>query len=152
LWPRKIVRYRDLSRIDGRSIKSCGHNKIHSAPEEPRLSTARMVYRDSYSDGNLSFDNFLKLSQLPCHYCGTNPSNMSNVFNKTYGCSEFASLHGNFIYNGLDRKTSDGKHDLENVIPCCLLCNRAKGKMSYSKFIWMITRIFHHRVEEIYKR
>lgn len=146
------IRYHDLVREDGFAIKSCGHNKVHSIPEEPRLSSARAVYRGVYSDGNLSFDDFLILSQLPCHYCGSEPSNMANSFrNKTYGCSDFAKEHGDFIYNGLDRKANNMLHNIENVVPCCSPCNRAKRDMSYSQFIWMITKIFHHRVEMIYK-
>ena len=123
-------------------------NKIHSVPEEARLSTARMVYRDSYNDGDLSFDKFLELSQLSCHYCGIHPNNLANVFKKKLGSSDFAIENGTFIYSGLDRLDNNSLHNISNLVPCCIKCNWAKNKMGYQEFLIWIAAVYKHRIEK----
>jgi hypothetical protein len=142
----KLIRQHDLTRSDNKAILSCGHDKIHSIPEETKLSTARAVYRDTYNDGNLSFEKFLELSQLPCHYCSTPPNNRANIFKKKLGSSDFAIEHGIFIYNGLDRLDNNYPHNVDNVIPSCIKCNWAKSKMSYKEFLEWISIVYRHRV------
>lgn len=65
-----------------------------------------------------------------CHYCGNKPSNL--VKNSIYG--------GPFFYNGIDRKDTLGHYTLENSLPCCIICNRAKNNLSYEEFInWILS-------------
>ena len=53
----------------------------------------------------------VKIWQQPCHYCG--------------GETE----------NGADRKDSNGGYTVDNVVPCCWGCNRAKKDKSYESFL-----------------
>ena len=42
---------------------------------------------------------------------------------------------GLFSYNGLDRIDSTKSHSLYNVVPCCLLCNKAKNNSTQEEFL-----------------
>lgn len=74
-----------------------------------RLQKRMAVYWD------LSFDDFVKLQQgFPCHYCDL----------------PFVMRRG----VGLDRIDNDKGYTKDNVVPCCLLCNRTRGDhLSYTE-------------------
>lgn len=83
----------------------------------------------------ISKDEFEKLTQSPCFYCGHSPSGV------TY-------THGNkllYRLNGVDRVDSSLGYLPDNVVPCCGPCNRAKGTSSKSDFIEWIDRLVAHR-------
>ena len=69
----KIVRPAD---VIGGSTKSCGCYNIpgvRNRTYEPKISSARSVWSTHhYNDGDITFDEFMTLSQLNCHYCGKN--------------------------------------------------------------------------------
>jgi hypothetical protein len=94
---------------------------------------ARYVWsnKDLYADG-CSFEDFLRLSQEPCHYCGLKHS--CKVKRK----GEW------FLYNGLDRKDPNLTHTLDNVVPCCKFCNYAKHTMQYQEFLDWLSRAYHY--------
>lgn len=73
----KVIREDHL--IDG-TIKSCGCLYINNNIDELILSSAYQVYRLSYNDGDISFNEFLILSQLPCYYCNSLPKNICNIY------------------------------------------------------------------------
>lgn len=60
-----------------------------------------------------------------CFYCGSTPSNIQKTKNTT------APL----VYNGIDRKDNKKGYCVENVVPCCSICNRAKGNLDYDSWI-----------------
>jgi hypothetical protein len=143
------------------NTKSCGCMAIEWQNEskrkreyprkyEPRIASARRVYKD-YSDGDLSFDEFLTLSRLPCHYCGSEPSNRCNTFAGDvvgFGTSQKSLDEGTFIYNGLDRVDSSKLHNKNNVVPCCKNCNLSKRDRSYDDFVSWIKRAYHHLTQK----
>lgn len=156
----KNVRGSDLEK---QNIKSCGcmrhvwldeaqKKRDYGRKRSPYLATAWKVFRGtspSYNDGDLTFDEFLALSQLPCFYCGEIASNKTNKFESAKkrgeGASSKAISEGTFIYNGLDRLHSDKPHNKNNVVPCCKHCNRAKLAMTPAKFkIWLKQTSAHH--------
>ena len=122
-------------------VKACERNPLLKGKSEPRLATAKTVYR-RYSDGNLTFKDFMELSQLNCFYCGAAPANKTNYYikKKSRYSKERQSL-GYFVYNGLDRVDNGGKHDLDNVVPCCLPCNKAKLARSQKDFFEWINKV-----------
>lgn len=125
--------------------KSCGCSFKLTNPNDAKLASVRNVYNKTYSDGNLSFEEFLILSQQNCYYCGEEPNNNCNVHlfeGKT--SSQFAKDNGDFIYNGLDRIDSNLLHDKNNLVPCCHLCNLWKRNMIVNDFLGHITKIFNH--------
>jgi len=60
----------------------------------------------------LTFNEFMGFWGLPCHYCG-----------------------GDINKIGLDRVDNTIGYTLENVIPCCSLCNTMKHTDTYDNFI-----------------
>jgi hypothetical protein len=90
------------------------------------------VWKNRYHDG-CSYEQFMKLSQKPCHYCGTVQS-----------CSRGRKNQETFSYNGLDRVDPDGNHSAGNVVPCCKTCNRAKLDTPYDQFLDWIRSVHQH--------
>ena len=138
--------------------KSCGCLQIETAISklkihndetrpnrtDPKLIAARNVYVETYNDGNISLQQFIKLSQLNCFYCDTKPAN-SRLYS-----GRLATLpeeECRFIYNGLDiinSKTNPSRpyiHNLDNIVVCCGKCNMAKHTTSFEDFCTMIMRI-----------
>lgn len=76
---------------------------------------------------NEQFDNLTKSS---CHYCGRLPF---SVQTSSPGCNT-----GTYTWMGIDRKDNSQGYNLDNVVPCCQTCNRAKYKMGYEEFITYI--------------
>lgn len=124
------------------------------------LSSQRSVYK-TYSDGNLSFEDFLNLSSKNCYYCNKPPSNKTNIYIKqdgTHKTRKKKNKNGDvyitqmsfreclsecyFIYNGLDRIDQTLPHDKENIIPCCSECNYMKRNMSKNDLVEKIKEIY----------
>lgn len=91
------------------------------------LLHAKAVWKSCYTDG-CSFEDFVELSQMKCHYCGSPPTNKDR----------------DFTYNGLDRVDNFKDHSLSNVVPCCGKCNFMKGQLSYNDFINQIKKIYRN--------
>lgn len=130
----KEIEVRGTNLRDG-TTESCGclQKKIVSEVHkiEYGLSAKKNVY-DSYKRQakrrdllfELIFEQFLNLTQQSCHYCGSEPSN----FSKGNG-------NGSFTYNGIDRVDNNQGYIIENCVPCCWNCGRAKNNLSYDEFI-----------------
>lgn len=138
--------------IEGKST-TCGC-KINRFPNnDPKLSSAMKIYNNKYKDGDLTFEQFLELSQQKCFYCGIDPSTATNrldnvrVNTRRGRENQFSGEKGTFIYNGLDRIDSNIGHILTNVVPCCKDCNRAKLALSIEDFRQLITRIYNHWIK-----
>lgn len=106
---------------------------------EPRIASARRVWkRYCYADKqcDISFENFFKISQQICFYCGAEPSNSYNNFaiiaNRG---SVSAMLNGEFVYNGMDRIDSSLPHIINNVVTSCYKCNKYKSNMPQYEFL-----------------
>lgn len=146
-----IVQRHALQNKNG--VKSCGCLLAEQRSElglskrkyEPRIATARLIFEDRYSDGDLAFENFMTLSQHNCHYCGIEPSATYNKFIHRGGAknSQYAMDNGHFTYNGLDRIDSSLPHNLANVVPCCIMCNTAKSNYSQEEIGSWICQVYH---------
>lgn len=137
-------------------IKSCGCIKIETIKKNQKLSIERIRKYDPniasarrrwksylYQDKNcnLTFDQWMDISQKNCHYCGSPPNNKINYFSSRKQSSEKGKLEGDFYCNGLDRVNSDGYHTIDNVVACCYTCNRAKSNRNLNKFIKYINNL-----------
>lgn len=96
--------------------------------------------------GNLLFEEFLKLTQQNCYYCGRDPQQ------KYYR----SSIKGDrdsytFIYNGLDRVDNERGYDLDNVVPCCSTCNFMRHKLTVDEFYKQIIKIVKYRNNDFAK-
>lgn len=118
---------------------SCGCGR---AVDDPRVNSAKQIYKRGYNDGNLTFEQFMELTQQNCYYCNATPTNNHNDFK--IGAAVTSQLNGNFNYNGLDRVNSNLVHDFENLVPCCKVCNKAKGERSFDDFKNHIIKSYNH--------
>ncbi len=143
---------------NGRST-SCGCARVDGAmktakkrlSKNPALTSARHVFTNEYADGDLSLEDFLRLSQLPCYYCGSSSRNSSmyNRYTTRHNRAKYRSVlddlsQGNFYYNGLDRIDSSIPHTLSNVVPCCKWCNYAKSNRTLDEFKAWIKQLHEH--------
>ena len=120
--------------------KSCGcYNKERTAamnrinPSEFRVNRVFSSYRQAARKKNMEFlltkEDVEKLIDLNCYYCGGLPSN-SHV------------CHGHKItYQGIDRMDNDLGYTPDNVVPCCIVCNKMKKVMSHDEFLAHVRKI-----------
>lgn len=80
---------------------------------------------------NLSRDQVRGMLATPCHYCGTEPKNKKVTKNSDKP----------FLYNGIDRVDNSLGYETSNVVPCCAVCNRAKGALTTQEFHAWIKRV-----------
>jgi 5-methylcytosine-specific restriction endonuclease McrA len=105
-------------------------------PNDQRQAFLRLY--DRYQSGadkrglvfELSRDEFHVIVSSSCHYCGDPPrSEGDNIF----------------PHVGVDRKHNKKGYSLFNSLPCCSICNFAKGQRSYEVFLAYITRVAKNR-------
>lgn len=80
----------------------------------------------------ISFQQFCDLTARDCSYCGAAPANRTKDRNGD----------GVFVYSGLDRVDPSRGYTTENVVPACIVCNRAKTDMSREQFHAWVGRIY----------
>jgi len=126
-----------LSRIKTGTV-TCGCSKQKQLP--PGVSTSiDFLYRNYIKsakirsiDFELNIYDFIALTSSNCHYSKHPPSSL------------IIRAQGNYAYNGIDRVDNDRGYTLDNCVPCCGQCNRAKKDMTYDEFIKWITTINHN--------
>jgi hypothetical protein len=93
-------------------------------------------YKRSAKERDLVFEitkeEFRERTQQVCFYCGDPSSNR---------CLRTAGAFGAHIYNGLDRVDPTKGYRIDNLVPCCKVCNRAKRDMAIEDFIYWIERM-----------
>lgn len=94
-------------------------------PEENRLfSTYRLDAKKDDREFSISLETFIKLVNSKCYYCDLEPFTVRRSSNK----ERFKCL------NGIDRLDSNIGYTEENVVPCCIHCNKAKSARTYEDF------------------
>lgn len=74
---------------------------------------------------NLTKEEFKKLVDSNCFYCGAPPANeKKSRFN-----------NGSYFYNGIDRVNNNLGYEPDNVVPCCWRCNEAKKVSTLDSFL-----------------
>jgi hypothetical protein len=139
--------------IDGSLIKtgrtkSCGclqkeiASKIFRKEEGINgFNSAKREYKRHAKQRNLDFalsdDILKKLFTSDCYYCGSKPINLIKDPRAT---TEF-SKNNLFYYNGIDRVDSTKGYIVDNVVPCCKICNWMKREFTKKEFINHIKNI-----------
>jgi len=151
-----IVKTIPASKLTGGRIKSCGclnmEKRIERCPQmtavntkyTPKEASARVIWKYRYNQ-ELSFDDFFRLSQMDCHYCGAKPSNLCNWAKNDKRSSQSSKDNADFVYNGLDRLNCSGTHTIDNVVPCCWPCNYTRHDRSVDEFLAHCERIYFHQ-------
>lgn len=75
----------------------------------------------------LSTEEAVSLIGGTCNYCGGKPSSPFN--------HPSLPQSGSIMINGIDRVDNKRGYVTGNVVPCCTICNTAKGTMSAKEFI-----------------
>ena len=86
---------------------------------------------------SLTFDEVSNIINKPCYYCGAVNSNKKITKN----CQGFS-------YNGIDRVNSLKDYTIDNVVPCCDFCNKAKGNKTKDEFLSWVKRIYKTAMAE----
>lgn len=124
--------------------KSCGclqkERTIESRRLPPGLASMRYLI-NSYKKSarihkyeyNLTEEQFKILTRQDCYYCGAKPSGESN----------YRVYNGSYIYNGLDRIDNTKGYMIDNVVPCCKICNYAKKAKTLQEYKDWIKRSYN---------
>jgi hypothetical protein len=88
---------------------------------------------------SITYEWFKNLTSRVCFYCGAAPS-----------CKmDGPHRNGPYFYNSLDRLDNDKGYHLENVEPCCDICNRAKRNNSMEVFRDWVKRLVNNNKQFI---
>lgn len=132
----------------GNNTKSCGcfqKEIIRNAVILPQgiasLNKLYSTYENNAKKRNLVFNisikDFKNTSSQKCFYCNVEP----------YQIMKNKNLNGDYVYNGIDRVDNSKGYTLDNIVPCCGLCNRAKSSMKKEEFLSWIERVYKHSVK-----
>lgn len=125
--------------------KSCGCSKLKNGNPLPEGQSAfNIIYnkykrraKERYLVFSLSKNEFKKLLQQPCFYCGIKPGQRQK------------GKISDFIYNGVDRIDSCLGYYPANCVSCCGICNKIKMKLSREDFLQQIYRIIEYQEKDI---
>jgi hypothetical protein len=122
-----------------------GKLKYNQKSLEPAIKTLFSGYigsakrRDFIFD--LSYEQFIDITSMNCHYCGIEPSQVHKY--RTYP---------SYRYNGIDRVDSQIGYISSNCVPCCKICNYAKMDMPYREWEGYIKRLTQHQTRKTRKQ
>lgn len=86
---------------------------------------------------NLTDEQFKYLITQNCHYCGCKPSVRKTTTYKD---------NINYV-NGIDRIDSTKSYTIDNVVTCCIKCNKMKMELSEDEFKEQIVKIYNHFIK-----
>ena len=125
--------------------KSCGcwRRYMASLPDgEATFNTLFIALRGRArrrgKEWSLTKEQVRVLTKQNCHYCGAKPHQVKRR----------KGLNGPYVYIGLDRVDSRRGYTIDNVVPCCWTCNKAKSAMSIKEFRLWVIRVCKHWAEK----
>lgn len=133
---RGFLKPKHLAERDGAGCIDC-------ANKTKRTATTESVQKNSWShflrqckvrkkENQITYEQWLELSEQPCFYCGEEYSNT-----KSLGHRRQILWH----CNGIDRVDSNGPYSEENCVPCCQWCNSGKKEQTPEEFIDRCKRV-----------
>lgn len=131
-----------------RQCRSC--NRLDKSDEERSLAAYKHLFNNLTASSRrigrevaLTFEQSCALYKANCYYCNRPPSNLYTSSNK-------ASY--SLKYTGIDRIDSTKGYLLDNVVPCCVHCNRAKMSLTQKEFYNLVTDIYNFRVQRLSRK
>lgn len=145
-----------------KNTKSCGclskdklREKMRSGKNSRDFSWKNLIgrYKKGAKDRELEFEltnrDTKVLLESNCYYCNIAPTTIFNVYMTKTGKyltkpvdkeARRWALSGYIVYNGIDRLINSIGYIVDNCVPCCSICNTAKGSMDVDIFYrWIIT-------------
>jgi hypothetical protein len=144
----------DYNRFNSGKTKSCGclqqefyktkliflNPQNHQGKPISKFNQLVRSYKASAKKRNLEFnltnDEIKAIVTKPCYYCNFFPY-------KEHNQNPYQYVD---LYNGIDRKDNDKGYILDNCIPSCTICNRAKNDLTYSEFLEWIKRLTKNEI------
>lgn len=116
-----------VKRKGGKNILPIGHASRNELLASYKKSALARNYK-----WEISNNTFFDLVSSNCSYCGTPPDSFRKP-NK--------HVNGGFWYSGVDRIDNLIGYEVDNVVSCCWICNRAKSNISKEEFNAWIDRL-----------
>jgi 5-methylcytosine-specific restriction endonuclease McrA len=63
-------------------------------------------------------------------------------------CSYCGGKESTSMFNGIDRVDSNSDYSLQNLVPCCKICNVMKGSMGKQQFLEHVNAIHLHKARK----
>ncbi len=139
----KVTNVTNHKLLYGKSPKACALWKQRTGFQNIKLRKPQeVVARNKVFDGykrnaaqrgysfDLKFEEFSKIIEKPCYYCGKLQSNFCNK-----------GVNGGLFYNGIDRVDNNSGYYLGNIAPCCKICNNAKKQLSKDEFLNLVRMV-----------
>lgn len=124
------------SEVQSRAQLRSGHLRL---PEgQAAFNMLYRYYQRSAKKREIHFElteeDFSFLTQMNCFYCGDEPDQyVTNQSGSTY------------CHNGVDRRDPTSGYTMDNVVPCCKVCNIMKRNYRPVPFLWHISKIHNYR-------
>ncbi len=104
-------------------------------PTESRLyGNYKSDAKKSGREFSLTKEDFITIVNSNCFYCGSKPFLLRG--NKTKSVLK--------PLNGVDRKDNTIGYTTDNVVPCCIHCNKAKLERTISEFSEWVKTVYTH--------
>jgi len=128
----------------------CGTDSAGFTAKQARSIKSRMQgYKNGAKRRNfewrLSYVDFVRISTQNCFYCNSKPSKwdcMSNSPSLQKDSPNVVHKEYEILFNGIDRFDTKIGYIVENCVPCCKNCNRAKSDLQFEDFKEHIKTIY----------
>jgi hypothetical protein len=133
----KIVTSNNWGRGSGTRCSICEPRKTYNQLPDGESSFNTLYYgyviraEKRGLEWNLSREQFRGITVRECLYCGKPPSQVRNNTRGTPG----------YQYTGVDRLDPLLGYTVENVVPCCGACNRAKSDLTLGQWRAHVQRL-----------
>jgi hypothetical protein len=116
------------------AYKSCHLIEAEEAAFRSLISNWRGRARGKGLPFTLTKEQLLDLTKQNCFYCGSLP----------FQVKKHPYRDSSYVYNGLDRVDNSKGYTIDNVVPCCGICNHTKATLSQDEFKMLICRIYEY--------
>lgn len=132
------VSHVDSFNLRNNSVISCGCHRnevtsLRALKYKDGSGRARHIYRQYQINAetrnlqfDITFEQFLEIAEKSCHYCDSPPTSRNT--------NQQLIRRKVFSYSGVDRWDNTKGYILDNCVPCCKYCNRAKSDMPLDEF------------------
>lgn len=130
------------SSITKQDTCGCGTDAVGLTAKQRRSVNSRM---QGYKNGakkrgfvwELTYEDFVKITQQNCFYCGSDAKEWDCITNAPSLQKDSPNVNPQdykIKFSGVDRLNSSEGYTLDNCVPCCTYCNRAKSDLNLSEF------------------
>jgi hypothetical protein len=98
---------------------------------------------------SLSAEEFNKLIQQNCYFCGSKPNREYNPYKWQAKVVSKRREESVVVVNGIDRLDSAVGYNSTNCVPACTQCNYAKRNTESQDFLAWIEKIHTHQTQKV---